>query len=202
MFGRKRYDEAETELVIAVTPELVAPLECGQVPPGGPGRFSDVPTDRELYHNGYLEVPFYGDHCIGPGCGPEAAVPGMPALKEPGSQLAPQPMPLPANGNRNLMPSPSANRSPIAPNGSPGASSRSGEGAASRSSHGTGMQSGTRPLWQPEGAPTPGEQPLPQGQTTNTSLSRPTRPSTVDPRPGLIAPRPSTDPFVEDLLRP
>ena len=48
-FRRVRYDEGETEVVIMVTPELVAPMAPGQVPPGGPGQFTDVPTDRELF---------------------------------------------------------------------------------------------------------------------------------------------------------
>ncbi|MFN0198057.1 MAG: type II and III secretion system protein family protein, partial [Planctomycetaceae bacterium] len=63
-FRRLRDNDAETELVIMVTPELVAPLDPSQVPPGGPGEFTDVPTDRELYIDGLLEVPKYGDECV------------------------------------------------------------------------------------------------------------------------------------------
>ncbi|MCA8985703.1 MAG: pilus assembly protein N-terminal domain-containing protein [Planctomycetaceae bacterium] len=59
-FRRVKYDENETELIILVTPEYVAPLDPHQVPDGGPGRFSDVPTDRELYWQGLIEVPNYG----------------------------------------------------------------------------------------------------------------------------------------------
>jgi len=59
-FRRVRYDETETELIILVTPEYVAPLDPHQVPDGGPGQFSDVPTDRELYWQGLIEVPNYG----------------------------------------------------------------------------------------------------------------------------------------------
>jgi hypothetical protein len=33
------------------------------VPPGGPGQFTDVPTDRELYKSGFIEVPKYGNMC-------------------------------------------------------------------------------------------------------------------------------------------
>ncbi|MBW3543599.1 MAG: pilus assembly protein N-terminal domain-containing protein, partial [Planctomycetes bacterium] len=69
-FRRVRYDESETELVIMVTPELVAPLCEDQVPCLGPGLFSDTPTDRELYIDGVIEVPFYGDHCPGGNCPP------------------------------------------------------------------------------------------------------------------------------------
>jgi pilus assembly protein CpaC len=63
MFRKTSYDDVETELVITLTPELVAPMQQHQVPHGGPGRFSTFPTDRELFFDGYLEVPKYGDEC-------------------------------------------------------------------------------------------------------------------------------------------
>ena len=62
-FRRVSYDEGETEVVIMVTPELVGPMQQHQVLPGGPGQFTDVPTDRELYKGGHIEVPKYGDWC-------------------------------------------------------------------------------------------------------------------------------------------
>jgi pilus assembly protein CpaC len=58
-FRRVSHDEAETELLVMVTPELAAPAERHLLP-AGPGRHSASPTDRELYFNGYLEVPKYG----------------------------------------------------------------------------------------------------------------------------------------------
>jgi pilus assembly protein CpaC len=64
-FSRVRYDETETELVIMVTPNLVSPFGAGQVPPGGPGSYTDIPTDRELYIERMIEVPNYGDRCEG-----------------------------------------------------------------------------------------------------------------------------------------
>ncbi|MBA3315056.1 MAG: pilus assembly protein N-terminal domain-containing protein [Planctomycetaceae bacterium] len=64
-FSRKTFQENETELVIMVTPELVAPMTPDQVPPGGPGLFTDTPTDREFYLYNLLEVPSYGPHCEG-----------------------------------------------------------------------------------------------------------------------------------------
>lgn len=64
-FRRVSYQDTETELVIMVTPELVAPMSPGQVPPGGPGLFTDDPTGRELFGLGMLEVPSYGDRCEG-----------------------------------------------------------------------------------------------------------------------------------------
>lgn len=62
-FRRVRYDETETELVIMVTPHLAGALGPGQIPAGGPGQFTDVPTDRELYFDGMIEVPKYGERC-------------------------------------------------------------------------------------------------------------------------------------------
>ncbi|MCH2200684.1 MAG: pilus assembly protein N-terminal domain-containing protein [Fuerstiella sp.] len=62
-FGRKRYTEAETELIILITPEHTAPLSAEQIPSGGPGKFTDNVTDRELYFHNLLEVPKYGNEC-------------------------------------------------------------------------------------------------------------------------------------------
>ncbi len=62
-FGTKRYTESETELIILVTPEYVAPMSKEQIPPGGPGKFTDTPTGKELYINNMIEVPYYGDPC-------------------------------------------------------------------------------------------------------------------------------------------
>jgi pilus assembly protein CpaC len=67
-FRRVSYQEVETELVILVTPVLAGAMAECQVPPGAPGMFSDTPTDRELYGQGLIEVPSYGDHCAN--CGP------------------------------------------------------------------------------------------------------------------------------------
>lgn len=73
-FRRVQYDEGETELVILVTPELAGPLDPYEVPAGGPGLSTDVPTDRELYRDGFIEVPNYGGVC--PDCEPTGA--GVP----------------------------------------------------------------------------------------------------------------------------
>ncbi|MEX1233234.1 MAG: pilus assembly protein N-terminal domain-containing protein, partial [Planctomycetaceae bacterium] len=64
LFRRSRDVDNETELVILITPELVAPLDPSQVPPGGPGLFTDHPVDREFYIDGMLEVPSYGPECV------------------------------------------------------------------------------------------------------------------------------------------
>lgn len=65
-FRRVRYEEGETELVIMVTPELVSPMKCSQIPPGGVGRFTESPLDRELYIDGAIEVPNYSNRPYGP----------------------------------------------------------------------------------------------------------------------------------------
>jgi pilus assembly protein CpaC len=62
-FSRKNNTESETELVILVTPEYVAPMQAGELPTGGPGTFTDTPVDRELFFHGLLEVPKVGDEC-------------------------------------------------------------------------------------------------------------------------------------------
>src|SRR5262245_10816683 len=57
-FRRVLHNEAETELIVLVTPELVSPVDETQLP-DGPSRSTTSPTDRELYWNGYLETPKY-----------------------------------------------------------------------------------------------------------------------------------------------
>jgi hypothetical protein len=47
----------EVELLIMVTPELVAAMEADEVPPCGPGMGTTTPTDWELFMKGHLEVP-------------------------------------------------------------------------------------------------------------------------------------------------
>ncbi len=87
-FSRKSTEDSETEVVITVTPELVAPLDESQVPSGGPGGFSDAPTDRELMTYGLLEVPKFGERCET--CGPEQSGPYIvPGLKNGGSGVPP-----------------------------------------------------------------------------------------------------------------
>lgn len=97
-FSRKKSEDSETEVVITVTPELVAPLDEGQIPRGGPGRFTDSPNDRELMAYGLLEVPKVGERCET--CGPEQSTPYIvPGLKS-GS-------PTPAAGSVVPPPTPS-----------------------------------------------------------------------------------------------
>jgi pilus assembly protein CpaC len=75
MFRTVSHQAVETELCILVTPVLSGAMTECQTPPGGPGMFSDDPTDRELYINGMIEVPSYGDHCPPGGCCPSGYPP-------------------------------------------------------------------------------------------------------------------------------
>lgn len=112
-FRRVQYDESETELVVMVTPELVAPLEPGQVPPGGPGLFTTSPVDRELYIDGMMEVPNYGAACYDEPIAPPGAIlpPGIPAppggvlVEPPSIQVLPNaPVPAPGAAGVELVP--------------------------------------------------------------------------------------------------
>ena len=57
VFRRVRHQRNDIELLITVTPELVAAMDPYERPVGGPGLNSMQPTDRELFSGGYLEVP-------------------------------------------------------------------------------------------------------------------------------------------------
>jgi pilus assembly protein CpaC len=59
--------EEEVELLILVTPEVVAGLDPCETPQCLPGMHSDVPNDVQQYLKGYIEVPSKGP--CGPGCG-------------------------------------------------------------------------------------------------------------------------------------
>ena len=56
-FRRVQETVNEVELVIMVTPELVAPLEPHEVPGCGPGQSTTSPSDVDLFFRGYNEVP-------------------------------------------------------------------------------------------------------------------------------------------------
>jgi pilus assembly protein CpaC len=56
-FSNVTHEERETELVILVTPRLVEPMDCNQVPRRLPGRETRNPDDYELFLEGLLEAP-------------------------------------------------------------------------------------------------------------------------------------------------
>ncbi len=56
-FSNKTYTEAEEEMIILVTPHLVAPMACNQLPKHLPGRETRTSDDFELFLEGILEAP-------------------------------------------------------------------------------------------------------------------------------------------------
>jgi pilus assembly protein CpaC len=56
-FSNVSYQETETELVILVTPRLVEPMDCNQVPRRVPGKESRAPDDFELFVESLIETP-------------------------------------------------------------------------------------------------------------------------------------------------
>ena len=85
-FSRVEERVNEVELLILVTPELVAPLEAHQVPQCGPGQLTTSPNDKELYELGYMEVP---DCCLGRGC---------PTCRKSAPNAVPESIPVPQRG--------------------------------------------------------------------------------------------------------
>jgi len=70
IFRSNREVQNEVELLILVTPNFASPMDCNEVPVGGPGFNSASPLDKELYMKGYIEVPATcgpnGEACVQP----------------------------------------------------------------------------------------------------------------------------------------
>jgi pilus assembly protein CpaC len=96
-FRRVRYEDAETELLVLVTPFLVSPLGPDQVPPGGPGLNSANPTTHELFIDGHIEVDQVGGYSSPaeetyiPAGGPPSAPPALSPTPSSEPLLAPEP---------------------------------------------------------------------------------------------------------------
>ncbi len=72
MFSRKKEKTNEVELLILVTPEIVEPMDCAEVPPCGPGTMTTLPSDWQWYMKNHIEVPkCCPDGSPYPGAGPE-----------------------------------------------------------------------------------------------------------------------------------
>jgi len=119
-FSSKSYQDQEQELVVLVTPRLVDPMSCDQVPRLLPGQETRKPDDLELFLGGILEAPrgprqiFHGHRYVpawkngpsadvfpcagnghgGRGCGVEG-VPEMPAAGHPPVSMDSYPPALP-----------------------------------------------------------------------------------------------------------
>jgi pilus assembly protein CpaC len=50
-------ENEEIELLVLVTPRLVAAMDADQVPPVGPGELTTSPNDVDFYGRGHIEVP-------------------------------------------------------------------------------------------------------------------------------------------------
>jgi len=109
-FRRVLHNEAETELIVLVTPELVSPVDETCLP-DGPGRSTTSPTDRELFINGYLETPKYAPTPEPPptyfGNGSSYAEP--PAMHAPAGAAGMRP----AYDGNGAPPAPAANFAPL-----------------------------------------------------------------------------------------
>lgn len=195
LFRRVRYEDVETELVILLTPELVAPLDANGIPSGGPGRFTDIPTDRELFGYGLMEVPSYGercDMCDGKGCPScqhhvpmqpftlpiqESHQPPLPQV-DGGSDPATPVLPLaPAPGDSAQRTSTRAN-SAVANSGS-----RNGGGQQVGHTQGNTSRNSTANSNANYTAP-----PTPPAYSRSTQIGKPTSKSSPKSRPALIEP--------------
>ncbi|NOX55637.1 MAG: hypothetical protein GXP27_14605 [Planctomycetes bacterium] len=107
-FRRVRYDDVETELIIMVTPELVAPLDPDQVPVGGPGLNTDTPTDRELFIDGLLEVPNFAP-------GEDEIVPMSWQTPDSASEVCPQCLSDPNHHHHSVAEQERTQPAPLAP---------------------------------------------------------------------------------------
>jgi pilus assembly protein CpaC len=94
LFRRVEEHNNEIELLILVTPEIVAAMDAHEVPPCGPGMRTTNPSDCELFFKGHLEVPKCCPDCAGAG-GPEYMSHGGPE----GMQMAPEGMILEQEGD-------------------------------------------------------------------------------------------------------
>ena len=218
-FRRVRYDEAETELVIMVTPELVAPLSADQIPCGGPGLFSSTPTDRELYIDGMIEVPNYGDECLncappgtGGACGPQGCSPGAGLLHEstllpggpvidPGAPLY-DPLPTMPPGPVNSLPYPAPPAEPPPAPAEPAGTTETslwGPAMPTETTSGAGGGSTSSPFdrFQPSELGSPSTSAPAATGTSGPSGAATSRPGLIEPRPGLIAPESGWQPTRE-----
>jgi pilus assembly protein CpaC len=133
-FSVKSFTDDEQELVILVTPHLVDPMACNQVPKLLPGQETRTPDDYELFLEGILEaprgprVPFPDRHfvpaykngptaalypCAGDG---RCAQPGPNVVPPPAGDSPAHPNPLPL-GNLQAKPLPPVAATPPAGSG-------------------------------------------------------------------------------------
>ncbi|MBA2226520.1 MAG: pilus assembly protein N-terminal domain-containing protein [Gemmataceae bacterium] len=146
-FSRLRHEIREQELIILVTPRLVGPLNCDQVPQRVPGRETREPDDYELFLENILEAPrgqrkVWNGRCYNAPykCDPTAAIfpcvgdvctgqggamgTGQPSHNGTGKVATPAPAPLPP-----LTP-PSTTGTPLGSSANPNLSQEAGGGTS------------------------------------------------------------------------
>lgn len=193
-FSRKSFQEVETELVIMVTPELVAPMTPDQIPPGGPGLFTDAPTDREFYLYNLLEVPSYGPHCEGQ-CPPPVPVydpyhpVGAEHMMAPGAMMHSPPLPPSGPPASQMMAPPTPAMVPPRPMMTPPTS------PSPSATKGTTEPTATAPASVPSFPP-----PAPSASTTSTGARRPA--TSMSRGTGSITPVGYTAPTISSASRP
>lgn len=106
LFRRVQNVRNETELVFLITPRFISDVEASALPALGPGELTDEPSTKELFRDGYLEVPRCKEDCQVPqdGMGPAQmqggyAPVGMGQYPGAGQGMAvPGPQGMPATG--------------------------------------------------------------------------------------------------------
>ncbi len=143
-FSTITHSQIENELLIMVTPRLVGPMNCDQVPKRVPGRETRNPDDYELFLENIMESPrgqrkVWNGRCYNASykCDPTAAIfpcvgglctgrvgPVVPGTLAPVQTLAPStlppipPQPMPGGGSSAIpqqMPSGSTSALPVVP---------------------------------------------------------------------------------------
>ena len=76
-FRRVTEEKQEIELVIMMTPRFIGEMDPALIPLGGPGRNSVSPSDCQLYHKGYIEVPRCNQDCGNLPHQPQDPIPGQ-----------------------------------------------------------------------------------------------------------------------------
>lgn len=206
---RKVNDEVdEVEMLILVTPQLVDAMDQCEVPPGGPGYSTGVPTNHQLYCKAFIEVPnCEGQNMTGPypdahGMFPplvpndwdEQVPPGVTEipLQSPAPQ---QPSGAPPSGLR--APSSQAPVDQPKPPSPPSASSPDGESQSRRAGPRRIAPAGTSSRRKPAGgnlslvAPAKSDGPGPSLLRNSSNRTKPTSPAAAAPRkktPGFIGP--------------
>lgn len=189
-FRRVKEDQAETELLVMVTPELVAPLDPEQVPAEFPGSSTTTPTDKELGIFGQIEVPNYGPECPDGNCPPNGQLMG-PLTIQPDPTLAAPYDSNPGQRQPGLMtPPPPAPEDPVVPGPPQAGRSKTSAGRSSYFANRAAKLSGSGV--QQVGASDvnrTGRRVQQSGYDTSEETAPRTNPQRRNSRPGMIAPQ-------------